>query len=229
MRSFLTAALAVALLATSASAQVGHTPESSPYRDLEYRQEMTLFSGYYSPSKDPAGVAPQSGPLIGLRYDVRVGGPAYLTARVSRVFSQRTIIDPTKLPDQRTIGTESWPLYLSDVGISLNLTGQKSLHHLVPVLNGGIGIATDFKGADQGGYQVGTQFALTFGGGVKWVPSGGRLQLRADVTDHLFQIQYPTSYSTPPGANEPAVVSGADNVWKHNATFTLGASYLFFR
>ncbi|MFL5577363.1 MAG: hypothetical protein ACJ79S_15500 [Gemmatimonadaceae bacterium] len=221
MRSILPAALAVALLAAPASAQIGHTPENSPYRDLEFRQEMTLYSGYYSPSKDPAGVAPQSGPLVGLRYDIRVGGPAYLTARVARVFSERTILDPTKIPGQRTVGTESWPLYLSDVGISLNLTGPKSLHRLVPVLNGGLGIASDFRKADKGGYQVGTQFALTFGGGVKWVPSG-RLQLRADVSDHLFQIQYPTSYTA-------SQVTGADNVWKHNATFTLGASYLFFR
>jgi hypothetical protein len=224
----LTAALAAALLASSASAQVGHTPEDSPYRDLEFRQEMTLFSGYYSPSKDPAGVAPQSGPLVGLRYDVRVGGPAYLTARVARVFSQRTMVDPTKLPGARTLGTEPWPLYLTDVGISLNLTGQKSLHRIVPVLNGGLGIATDMRNADKGGYKVGTQFALTFGGGVKWVP-GSRLQLRADVADHLFQVSYPTSYSTPPAANTAPVVSGPDNVWKHNATFTVGASYLFFR
>src|SRR4051812_23806271 len=92
VRSLLTAALATALLASSASAQVGHTPEHSPYRDLEHRQELTLLSGYYNPSKDPAGVAPQSGPLLGLRYDVRIGGPAYLTTRVARVFSQRTIL-----------------------------------------------------------------------------------------------------------------------------------------
>ena len=87
MRSFFTAAAAVALLASTAGAQVGYPPERSPYRDVEFRQELTLFSGYYAAGQDPAKVAPQSGPMLGLRYDVRVGGPASLTARVARVFS----------------------------------------------------------------------------------------------------------------------------------------------
>ena len=73
MRFLFTAAAAAALLASTAGAQVGYPPERSPYRDLEYRQELTLLTGYYAASADPAGVAPRSGPMLGLRYDVRVG------------------------------------------------------------------------------------------------------------------------------------------------------------
>ena len=39
------AALAL-LVAFPLRAQVGHDPESSPYRDLEYRQELTPYGGY---------------------------------------------------------------------------------------------------------------------------------------------------------------------------------------
>lgn len=229
MRSFLPAIAAVALLATGAGAQVGYPPERSPYRDLEFRQELTLLTGYYAASKDPAGVAPQSGPMVGLRYDVRVGGPASLTARVARVFSERAVINPLLAAPQRDLGTQSWPLYLSDVGLTIALTGQKSLHHLVPVLGAGVGVASDFRKEDVGGFRIGTTFAMNFGAGVRWVP-GGSFQLRADVTDHLFQISYPTTYYVPPTSGG-AVLGGSQsrNVWKHNAALTLGASYLFFR
>ena len=237
MKSLQAAVGATALLAvfalgapTASAQQVGYPPERSPYRDLEYHQELTLYSGYYAASQDPARVAPQSAPMLGARYDVRIGGPAYLTTRVARVFSERTLLDPTKVAGQRTIGTQSWPLYLADAGISVNLTGQKSLHHLVPVINGGAGIASDFKGADKGGFKLGTTFALTFGGGVRWVP-GGRWQLRADVTDYLYQVRYPDAYFVRPATDQAAILAGdqAQNVWKHNAALTVGASYLFFR
>jgi hypothetical protein len=232
VRSLLTAAASGVLLAAStAGAQVGYPPERSPYRDVEYRQELTLLSGYYAASTDPAGVAPQSGPMLGARYDVRIGGPASLTARVARVFSERNVINPALAPGARLVSRDAWPLYLSDVGITLALTGQKSLHHLVPVLSAGAGIASDFKKADIGGFRVGTAFALNFGGGVRWVP-GGSFQLRADVTDHLYQISYPGVYflETAAGANDAVLGdSQSRSVWKHNAAITVGASYLFFR
>ena len=231
MRSLFTAAAAAALLASTAGAQVGYPPERSPYRDVEFRQELTVLTGYYAASADPAKVAPQSGPMLGLRYDVRVGGPASLTARVARVFSERNVVNPALDPGAgRAVGSESWPLYLADVGLTLALTGQKSLHHLVPVVGAGAGIASDFRSADVGGFRVGTAFALNFGGGVRWVP-GGSFQLRADVTDHLFQIGYPSSYffATTSGGKAVLGESQSRSVWKHNAAITLGASYLFFR
>jgi hypothetical protein len=146
------------------------------------------------------------------------------------VFSQRTEVDPTKVAALRSLGTKNVPLYLTDVGLGLNLTGQKSLHRLVPVIKGAIGIASDFKGADKGGYKFGTTFAFVFGAGVKWLP-GGNLQLRADVTDYLYQIQYPSSYFTKPASGgDPFLPQDqARSEYKHNAALTVGASYLFFR
>lgn len=230
MKSLLAALLALPLFAATASAQVGYTPEKSPFRDLEFRQELTAVAGYFAASKDPARVAPQSGPMLGAHYEAHVGGPAYVTADAARVFSERNVIDPTKAAAQRSLGTKSVGLYLADVGLALNLTGQKSLHRLVPVLKSGVGIATDFQSADAGGYRFGTTFAFVFGAGVKWLP-GGSFQLRADVTDHLYQIQYPNSYYLQPtGGGTPYLPSGqARSMYKHNAALTVGASYLFFR
>jgi hypothetical protein len=220
--------LAVAATSTVAGAQVGYPPAQSPFRDLVYRQELTAIGGYYAAGKDPVGVAPQSGPIIGARYEVRIGGPAQFAVRAARVFSERNVLDPTKPEAERIVGTESWPLYLADLGITFNLTGQKSFRGIVPVATVGGGIASDFKGGrDVGGYRFGTAFALSYGAGVRWV-TGGRYQLRLDVLDYLYQVRYPNSYFTANGTLPP-VRSGSQSAWTHNAAITLGGSYQFFR
>jgi hypothetical protein len=222
------AVAAVALMGSTVEAQVGYPPSASPFRDLFYRQEATLFSGYFMAADDPVGVAPQGGPIVGARYEVRIGGPAQFTVRAARVFSERTIIDPGQPPEQRVVGTRSWPLYLFDLGISFNLTGQKSWHRLVPVATLGGGIATDMKGSpDAGGYRFGTPFAISIGGGIRWVPEGP-IQLRIDLVDNLYQIRYPDTYFSAIGTTPP-VRTGSQSVWTHNASMTVGASYQFFR
>ena len=90
------AALALTLFAGTASAQVGYPPRQSPYRDLRETMEFTLYSGYYRAKKDPARVAPVSGPMIGAHYQWRAGGPAHLTVDVARVESERRVLDPEK-------------------------------------------------------------------------------------------------------------------------------------
>jgi hypothetical protein len=210
---------------------VGHAPQRSPYIDLEYRQEATLFGGYYNAGTDLVGVAPQSGPMVGLRYDLRRGGPAALTSRLAYVSSQRTVIDPRRPASTRIMERDAaWPIYLADVGISLNLTGQRSYRRFVPFVTTGLGVATDFKGgADVGAWRFGTPFALSFGGGVRWAP-GGRFQLRADVGDFLYQIKYPASFFSAPSGVTPVLGNDVkQNQWKHNLALTLGVSVLFSR
>jgi hypothetical protein len=220
--------LAVATTGAVGQAQVGYPPAESPFRDLVYRQEATIVAGYFAAGSDPVGVAPRSGPMIGARYEIRIGGPAQFAVRAARVFSERDILDPTRPLDERIVGTETWPLYLADLGITFNLTGQKSWRGVVPVASIGGGIASDFRGrADLGGYKFGTAFALSYGAGLRWVPDG-RYQLRLDILDYLYQVRYPNTYFTGSGTLPP-VRSGAQNVWTHNAAITLGGSYQFFR
>jgi hypothetical protein len=220
---------ALALTVSGAGAQVGYPPDRSPFIDLVYRQEFTAFTGWFAAAKDPAGVAPQSGPMLGVRYDVRIGGPASFTAQLATVGSKRTEIDPTRPLATREVATRNAPLFLGDAGITINLTGQRSFRRVVPVVNGGVGLVSDFKSADAGGYRFGTAFAFTFGGGLRYVP-GGRFQLRADLSDHFYQLNYPDSYFAP--AADSSRLLPADQpkaFWKHNAAITIGASYLFFR
>jgi len=224
-------ALASVTAAPALVAQVGHAPQRSPYIDLEYRQEFTLFGGYYNAGTDQVGVAPKSGPMFGVRYDLRLGGPASLTSKLAYVQGERTIIDPRRPASTRVVDRNAaWPIYIWDVGISLNLTGQRSYHRFVPFVTSGLGIATDLKGnADVGAWRFGTPFALSFGGGIKWVPAGN-IQVRADVIDQLYQIKYPNSYYISASDGTSVLrLNDAKSDWTSNIGLSLGISYLFFR
>jgi len=222
-------ALALACVATTARAQVGHLPENSPYVDLETRQEFTFFGGKYSAGKDPLGVAPDGGSMFGLRYQIHVGGPAFLMARLSHVNTNRFAIDPTKIGVARQLGKRNVSVNLFDIDLALNLTGQKSFHHIIPVVNLGAGIASCGCSVNNDPYTFGTPFAFTFGGGLKYVP-GGRFQLTVDWNDYLYQLKYPTSYYVAPtGGTAAAPGDQARSFWKNNRALTVGASLLFFR
>ncbi|MEO8910475.1 MAG: hypothetical protein ABI408_09630 [Gemmatimonadaceae bacterium] len=221
-------ALALVLIAPTMRAQVGHLPANSPYSDLETSQEFTLFGGQYSAGRDAIGVAPRGGPMYGFRYEIHVGGPALLAARWAHVNSERFPIDPTKTGAAQQLGKRSVGLNLFDVDLVLNLTGQKSYHHLVPVINLGAGIATCGCNVDKDPYKFGTPFAFSFGGGLRYVP-GGRLQLRADWGDYLYQLKYPPAYYLNSGNGSAVPSNQKPSFWKNNRAFTLGASLLFFR
>ncbi|HUR92426.1 MAG TPA: hypothetical protein VMY38_07110 [Gemmatimonadaceae bacterium] len=230
-KSFVTALLFAAALSSPrlADAQVGYPPERSPFRDLEYRHELTLFGGTFSAGKDPAGVAPQGGPMLGLRYELRVGGPAYLMVRAAYVSSERRALDPSEPAATRDLGVHSSPLQIIDAGVSVNLTGNKRWKRLVPTINGGIGVVAGGKDVAEDPYRFGTPFAITLGAGLRYVP-GGRFAMRLGADSYLYRLQYPTAYYAT--ASDGTAVLGprqSTNFWKNNVALTIGASYLFFR
>ena len=222
---------AVLFGARGAAAQVGHTPQESPYVDLIYRHEITAFTGYLDTRRDPAGVAPRSAPLAGVRYSLHLTGPASFTARAAYARSERTVLDPIEPAASRVVlPAARVSLLMADAGLALNLTGFKSWRRLVPELNGGLGVITDFRtNGDVGGFSFGTRFALTLGAGVRYVP-GSRFQLRLDLTDNLYRISYPDSYYRT-ASDGTAILEPTQSkaLWTHNPSVTLGVSYLFWR
>jgi hypothetical protein len=220
---------AAVLVARGAAAQVGSAPERSPFVDLEYRQSVSPFSGYLWTPTDPAGIAPQSAPLFGTRYDIYLGGPASFTARVATALADRTVIDPARPVARRILGVERRPLTFVDVGFSFALTGQKSWRGIVPLIHTGGGLATNFAGADPGGFSLGTRFALSYGAGLRFVPSG-RLAFRVDASNYAYQIRYPDRYFQP-AIDSTSVLAPerSKGKWLNNKAVTVGASYQFFR
>lgn len=217
------------VLAQTASAQVGSLPERSPYRDLEYTQELTVLGGYVRAKTDPAGVAPQSAATVGLRYEWSVAGPLAVTSEITNTFSHRNVLEPTRPAATRALGTESATVYSVDAGLALNLTGRKSWHSLVPQVRGGIGFVSSRAKDDSSGFAVGTPLAFSLGGGLKFVP-GGRYQLRADVTDRIFHIGYPDAYFRTASDNTAVLdQQTARRFYTNHLALTVGVSYLFSR
>ena len=229
-RSLFAIASLLFALPLGAQVDVGYPPPKSPFRDLEFKHEITAFGGYYMAAKDPAGVAPRSAPMEGIRYELTVGGPVQFVAKIARINSERQVIDPLEPRATRDRGIQSWPIYLTDLGFSLNLTGQRSWHAVVPVVNMGIGLASDLdKQDDKDPFNLGTTFAFSLGGGLRIVP-GGRFQLRADAGTWIYKYEYPTTYYATTSDNTTVLgPKVAKNFWKKNLGLTLGASYLLFR
>ncbi len=227
---FLLIAAIAAAPASAQSVDVGYPPPRSPFRDLEYRHEATVFGGYYMAGKDPAGVAPRSGPMEGIRYELVIGGPAQFVFRLARVNSERQVIDPLAPRATRDLGIQSWPIYLTDAGFSINLTGQRSWHGVVPVIYTGVGLASDLdKQDDADPFNLGTTFAFSFTGGLRFVP-GGRFQVRADAGNWFYKLKYPSTYYALTSDNTTVLAqTQATSFWKRNLGLTVGASYLLFR
>lgn len=226
---------------TTGGGVVGYPPQRSPFEDLAFNQSFTLLGGYFSAAKDPAGVAPQGGPMVGLQYDLG-GGPAIFTTRVRTVLSDRTVLDPARPAASRVLGTERRPLTMADVGLSIALTGARTFHGLVPLVHAGAGVVTNFEGADPGGFTFGTSFALAYGLGVRYVPSpAARYAFRVDLGNSLYRVRYPTTYTQPStgyGTNYAGASRDSSSIlptntalsrYRNNTAITVGVSYLFHR
>jgi hypothetical protein len=223
---------AVALFAAApALAQiVGHVPEKSPYLDLEYSSELTLEGGYLRTRHDPAGIAPQNRSILGARYEITLAGPLAFSADVVSGAGSRNVIDPLKPAATRNIGTASNQVTAADLALALNLTGTRTWHDLVPQLRAGAGVISSKARDDSSGFAFGTRFAFVIGGGLKFVPTNSRFQLRADYTDRIFKLDYPDAYYRIASDNT-AVLPGttAKSFYTHHTALTVGVSYLFRR
>lgn len=230
MKAILFGITALGLSAGAALAQVGHEPARSPYVDIEYNQEITPIFGYMRARHDPAGIAPQSAPMFGLRYELGLTGPLVLSSDVVGAFSQRDVLDPVRPAATRAQGIRNAAVYAADVALALNLTGRKSWHNLVPQVRGGIGLVHSAAQDDSSGFAFGTPFAFSLGGGLKFVPRSGRLQLRADLTDRIFKLTYPGSYYRLASDNTAVLpLTTASKFYTHHTAFTVGVSYRFAR
>ena len=231
VREWAGVALGVMLLASTAGAQVGTTPAKSPFVDVENRHEIGVFGGWFNAKKDPAKVAPQAGPMAGLMYEWRASGPVHLGLSAAAISSERTILDPSKPIATRVVGTESEMLYAADGFLAVALTGERSWHHLIPMVGVGLGIVTNAKPADVGGFRFGTRFAFPWGAGVRWNPGGGGLEIRADVKDWMYTIKYPQAYYTAAVAGEEPILAPGTQTsrWTNNFAMTVGLSYAFKR
>jgi hypothetical protein len=223
------------LMATPVQAQVGHPPERSPYTDLRATQATSLVGGYIWGSGGKVGVDPSDGPPIGIRYDRQVGAPLDVYIGISGARLQRLILDPNASLAARTTGPVNHEVIMTEVGMSLVLTGRKTWHGLVPYLGGGFGIA--FGSAARtptdilAGFNYGTKLVLSPHIGVKWYPVQA-LAFKVEGRTIHWRLRYPDSYFfSPLGAPAiPPILDGTvtkDTEWTHHPALFASLGYTF--
>jgi hypothetical protein len=227
LAAFAVGALAIA---TPAHAQlVGSEPSRSPFRDLETSQQFTLSLGWFGAKRDAAGVGPKPAAMAQLRHDLHLGGPAWLTSRYAFVRSERDVIDPGFPEGERFLETRAVTHHIADLGLTLALTGRKTWRGVVPTFGGGIGVTSDFGSPDVGSYRFGSKFAFTFGPGVRVVLPRG-YSARVDMTNHVYQFQYPSTYFARASDGTSVLTDTRQRSgWQSNWGYTAGVSVPLFR
>lgn len=220
---------AIVALPALAHAQVGHLPTKSPYEDYSIFQTLSIMAGNLGVGQDPAGVAPKSGLLAALRYDVRIGGPAALYVRYGFAPSERNQLDASKPRITRVVATPSVTTHMIDGGFNIDLTGRKTYRHLLPSLYFGAGLVSDFAKRDSGQYQFGTNFSFTYGGALRYVTRRGP-QLRLDLARTTWQYQYPDNYFVKASDTTSVLTSTRQrSAWRRNLGATVGITVPIFR
>lgn len=227
--------LLLALLAlttpSAGFAQVGHTPQESPFRDLRGRQGLTFGAGLINPADDPAGVGPGAGYLLTGRYDYLLTGPLWAIARVSYAPGlERTVKDPEATGPGRIVGTVTEPLMIGELGLSLNLTGNKSWRGIAPRLHGALGFASTFKSAyDLGAYRFGSKFMVSYGVGARYATQSG-WDLNADLIRMYWKMKYPETYGGDGSASDESILGTKPlGPYNGNLVLTVGVTRYFFR
>ena len=194
------ATLVAALLLTARpadrlSAQAGHDPASSPYKDLRRGLTLRVTAGYFAGSRGPDStpVGATKGATAGLRLELQASGTLIIATGLS--YANTTAFYKTaydSLP--RTVGPINNDLVLADFGVLLSLTGGKTWRGFQPYVGATMGLAFGSKiAADTSGYNFGTKFTYAPEFGVRWYPArrvsaefGGRLL--------VYHLAFPSSY-----------------------------------
>jgi hypothetical protein len=218
----------------AALAQVGHSPERSPFRDIRKGHTLTAMGGYFGGSGGQFGIGPHKGGVFGGRYDIRTGSTIQLGLGVYHGKLDRFIINPFVLLVNRRSGPVKQPVTFADITLQFNLTGGKTWHRIAPFIGAGVGLA--FAGdtpADTSRYDFGRKFYLAPSAGFRFFITD-RIHLRGEAKAVFWKLTYPTTFQDEPvqepgtPENPNAVIPG-DNLseWIASPLLQVGLGYSF--
>lgn len=204
----------------------------SPYRFIEKGQSLGIFVGYENTNTGRFDLGPKSGPMVGARYSVEVGGPVGLDLLASAFPTTRDVINPARLEGDRVIDEAEATLLSAEARFRFTLTGRRSWNRLSPYVFLGAGIAFDIQG-DQGEDQA-LQPEDRFDFGTKFLGSAGaatrifftdRIVGRVEAGLRLFQVDTPSGFLDSTRGLDLGVVP--EDEWVNSTTLSVGISYLF--
>ena len=214
------------------TAQVGHEPSESPFRDITTRQSLTVMGGYFFGNSARAHVGALGGPSLGLRFRSGLSGPIEFAISTAYIKSERYVID-TRLPAAtRMSGPVPYDLVSFDVALGLTLTGQKTWKGLAPYFALGMGlVAPTNPTTDPGGYKASMGFSVVPTLGVR-ARIGTSLSLQFEARDNTIRYEWPLRYFDPVDdqgnpISPPVLNNVSDKQTTHNLTLSAGLSYHF--
>lgn len=203
------------------TAQVGHDPGHSPYRDVRQGATVRLFTGYFGGTRGRVPVGPSNGPTGGVRLEYSVGSLLSLTVGAAYAQTDAFFFDPNDSIPQKK-GPINNDLILVDWGLQASLTGGKTWHNFQPYVGATLGLVFGSAiGADTSGYVFGTKFTYGPEAGLRWYPTR-RLTVAAGYRLVLYKLNYPFSY-------RPKLISLTDPLSESTthpwATFGIGWNF----
>jgi hypothetical protein len=228
-------ALLLALLPVSAVAQVGHSPQKSPYRDIRKGHTVTATFGQFGGSGGRFEIGPHDGKLYGLRYDVRSASTVQFGLGFARGTLRRLIVDPFVEVANRVSGPVDQTVTFAEVNLQFNLTGGKTWHRLAPFIGSGVGLTfPSGTPADTSRFEMGKKIYLAPFAGVRIFVTD-RLSLRGEARAVFFKLKYPSTFEAepvlepgnPPDNSNAVITDGRTNEWTTSSWLLVGLGYSF--
>jgi hypothetical protein len=214
------------------SAQVGHDPARSPYRDVLLRSGPSFFVGEFNGSRGSADAAFSNARTAAVRYEIPAGKTLLLQFNAAYLEGDRFLIDPgvdSTSPNRKT-GPYQTAIVLTDLTLNLRLTGAKSWRGIAPYAGAGIGFGfetTHPPDTTGSGYQFGTKFTVTLASGIRWYPLR-RVWLNGDARFVLWKESYPVSFhSTAPDGSRVLPLIHDLSEWIIHPWFSVGLGWTF--
>jgi hypothetical protein len=228
-------ALTLLLGASPVFAQVGHPPQSSPYRDIPKGHAVTATFGQFGGSGGRFGIGPHDGKVYGLRYDLRTGSTLQLGLGFARGTLQRLIVNPFVELANRVSGPVDQTVTFAEANLQFNLTGGKSWHRLAPFIGSGVGLTfPSGTPADTSGFELGKKVYLAPFAGVRIFVTD-RLSLRGEARVVFYKLKYPSTFQdepvlepgNPPDNSNAVITDGNTSEWTTSSWLLVGLSYSF--
>lgn len=214
------------------TAQVGHDPASSPYRDVRLRAGPSFFVGEFNGSRGSADAAFSNARTASVRYEIPTGKTLLLQFNGAYLQGDRFLLNPgadSSSPNRKT-GPYQAGVVLTDLMLHLRLAGPKSWRGFAPYVGAGIGLGFESETPPDttgSGYQFGTKFTVTGATGVRWHPFR-HLWLSGDARFVFWKESYPISYhSTAPDGSRVLPLIHDLSEWIIHPWFSVGAGWSF--
>ncbi len=211
------------------TAQVGHDPADSPYRDIKRGAVLQLIGGYLAGDRGSADVGLAEIQTLLARYELSLGAPTRLALEVGYGRGNRFVQDPADSAASRRTGPVSDDVFFVGGALQLLLTGAKTWRGFAPYIGGAAGLALGAgEPEDPAGYQFGTKFTVAPLAGLRWYPAP-RLHVSGEIRLQFWTLSYPTSYQVagPDGSRILPPTEDALSEWVSGPWYRVGLGWTF--